>query len=248
LEYRGVKSYVTYTELGGRGNVDENIAESYNICDTPPICSPILYDPFKEIKDDEYGMMYNDSDSKWGHRDNIVDPYHTHVNFGIAYNGNNFYFVEHFEDNIVNWNSIGLSHNTLTMIGTIPSNFTFLGIDIYEDPPPKNLSGQTLNTAPPYNLTYYDSGTLIGLIIDRSAYSEYQQCTDSKIGFYSEKGIVCADYAFYDNKSQDSHVIDISADVSKWLGKEGLHTIYVVLQDENGNMTYATSLTLEYLK
>src|SRR6185312_4936597 len=95
----GVKPYVTYTKLGGRGDVDENISITTSYCPSSQ-CIPYSFDPFKQIHDREYGMMYNDAKSNWGHRDNILNPEHTDVSFGIAYDNDKFYFVEHFENNI----------------------------------------------------------------------------------------------------------------------------------------------------
>jgi hypothetical protein len=116
------------------------------------------------------------------------------------------------------------------------------------DPPSKRLSSFILNAEPPYNLTFYDYGRPDGLIIDNATYSKYEKCPNSQIGFVGRNGSVCVDYTIYDNKSADSNRIDISADVSKWVEKEGLHTIYAVVKDKNGTSTYATSLTLEYLR
>ena len=91
----GVKPYVTYTKLGGRGLVAENVSYVQAHC-LAANCFANSYDPFKEINDSEYGMMYNDANSNWGHRENIINPDHTHVNLGIAYDNQRFYFVENF--------------------------------------------------------------------------------------------------------------------------------------------------------
>lgn len=42
-------------------------------------------DPIMSIDRSEYSMMHNDSESPWGHRDNILDRYHTHVSVIIQH-------------------------------------------------------------------------------------------------------------------------------------------------------------------
>src|SRR5207245_6071189 len=69
-------------------------------------CYANAFDPYNEIKDSEYNMVYQDASSDWGHRDNILDPNHTNVNFGIVFDNNRFYFVEHFENNIISWHAV----------------------------------------------------------------------------------------------------------------------------------------------
>ncbi len=75
----GEKPYVTYSKNGGTGYVAQNVAISQ--------CSGFCtgYDLEEQIRDSQYEMMYNDAASDWGHRDNIIDPHHTHVSLGIAH-------------------------------------------------------------------------------------------------------------------------------------------------------------------
>ncbi|MDE2589252.1 MAG: diguanylate cyclase, partial [Patescibacteria group bacterium] len=46
----GVKPYVTYTKLGGRGDVNENISVTSSYCPSSN-CAPYSFDPFKQIND-----------------------------------------------------------------------------------------------------------------------------------------------------------------------------------------------------
>ena len=45
----------------------------------------------------QWAMMYDDADSNWGHRDNILDESHRAVNIGVVFNGKRVTFVQHFE-------------------------------------------------------------------------------------------------------------------------------------------------------
>lgn len=243
----GVKPYVTYTKLGGRGSVDENISITSVYCPSSN-CNPNFFDPFKQINESEYGMMYNDAGSNWGHRDNIIDPEHTDVNIGIAYNNDKFYFVEHFENNIVQWQTVELDDNQLHLVGKTPPGYSLFQIDVFADPSPRPLTNKDLDNVQPYNLGYYDQGKLVGMILPRpAAHSHYPECAQGKAILDTTKGEVCVDYTTYTNISTIPNGIDITANVSKWT-EPGLHTIYVVLKKQSGKQVDASSITLEYLK
>jgi uncharacterized protein YkwD len=242
----GVKPYVTYTKVGGKGAVDENISYVESHC-LSGNCYVNSFDPFKQINGSEYGMMYDDAASNWGHRDNIIDPNHTHVNFGIAYDNNRFYFVEHFENNIVNWSTEQMAGNQLHLVGEMPVGYSLEQIEVFADPSPKILTGQELANQSPYNEKYYDQGDLVGMIVPQlTGGYYYPECAAGKTTISSKNGQQCIDYTTFVNTSS-TNGIDISVDASKWMGS-GIHTIYVGLKKANGDQVSATSLTLEYLK
>ena len=94
------------------------------------------------LKDMEYSMMYNDSASNWGHRDNILNPLHNEVSIGIAYDSNNVYFVEDFINDYISWNQLSVNGNEVTMQGTIqnqPSNIQQIDI-FYDNPSPLTVN------------------------------------------------------------------------------------------------------------
>ncbi|HEX5457454.1 MAG TPA: CAP domain-containing protein [Candidatus Nitrosotalea sp.] len=242
----GVKPYVTYTKLGGKDNVDENISVTSTYCPSSD-CAPYSFDPFKQINDSEYGMMYKDAGSNWGHRDNIIDPEHTSVSFGIAYNNEKFYFVEHFENNIINWQTMKIDGNQLHLVGQIPAGYALYQIEVFSDPSPVPLASKDLNGVPPYNAGYYDQGDFVGVMLPRPAVgSHYPECSPGKAILDTTKGETCVDYVTFTNISTALKGIDISPNISKWMGP-GLHTIYMTLKKQNGEQVYASSVTLEYL-
>lgn len=242
----GVKPYVTYTKLGGRGDVDENISITTSYCPSSN-CVPYSFDPFKQINDSEYGMMYNDAKSNWGHRDNILNPEHTDVSFGIAYDNDKFYFVEHFENNLIKWQTIKLDGNQLHLVGQIPVGYSLYQIEVFDDPPPTSLTSKQLDGELPYNAGYYEQGDFVGVILPRAAEgSHYPECAKDMAILDTTKGEKCVDYVTFTNISTSLKGIDISPNISKWLSP-GLHTIYVSLKKQNGEQVYASSVTMEYL-
>ena len=245
----GVKPYVTYTLFGGRGNVAENISYFFSECPTSNCISSVV-DPLKHIESLHYMMMYDDALSNWGHRDTIIDPYHTHVNFGIAYDDDNFYFAQHFETNIIEWDKIELVNAELEMVGKLPDGFSVMQIEIFSDDNPKTLSSKTLNEESPYNQNHYDQGKLVGMFLKPPpANSSYEECEIGKIITNDEFGNTnCIDYVILDNNSVHSNEIDVSIDVSEWLESNDVHTLYVVLNNENNERVDSTSITLEYLE
>jgi len=245
----GVKPYVVYTKLGGRGSVAENNYYTYSYCPTSN-CIENTFDPYAEIKKGEDSMLNDDAASNWGHKKNILDPTHTEVNFGIAYDDERFYFVENFEDNLVNWQTIKLQGTNLVLAGTIKPGYSMSDIDVYSDPAPKSLTENDLNNSPPYNAGYYDQGTDVGMIVPvLTDNSYYPNCASGKITVSSLDGSTeCLSYSVFHYNSANPSVINTTIDVSKWLGTDGLHTIYLNLKDSSGNLVQATSLTLEYLK
>lgn len=243
----GVKPYVVYTKLGGKGNVDENISVTIAYCQVSS-CMPNSFDPFKQINDSEYNMMYKDAGSFWGHRDNILNPYHTDVNFGIAYSNQRFYFVEHFETNLIKWQTIKLDGNQLHLVGQMPQGYSLDQIEVFADPAPKPLTNTELDGLSPYDLGYYDQGNFTGIMLPQPASNTYYpECSQGMAALQTSKGRLCEDYVTYSNVSTIPNGIDISPDVSKWMGP-GLHTVYVTLKNQNNILVDATSITLEYLK
>jgi len=246
----GVKPYVTYTQLGGKGNVAENISFTESYCPTFN-CLPNSFNPKSEIEDHQYAMVYDDAESDWGHRDNILDPYQTHVNFGVAYDDENFYYVQHFEKNIIRWDRIELTDNNILYLdGELLPGFVFREIYIYEDPNPKQLTGSILNNEEPYNLGYYDQGKLVGsLVKPLGSNAFYKECNDGTLRTLDEQGVEeCVEYEIYNEYEKTTNHFSLNVDVSKWMNRDGLHSIYVFIRSlETFDDFPAASITLEHL-
>lgn len=150
----GYKPYVRYTLAGGQGAVNENIAARFGSS----------LDPKAAIKDLEQSMMNDDAEANWGHRNNILNPFHNKVSIGIAYDNESFYMVQDFEDDYTQWTNLSVSQVEATLAGTFTkSGFTIKQVDIYFDAP-KNLTSTDLESTP-YNSSY-DAGTFVGSVAD----------------------------------------------------------------------------------
>jgi uncharacterized protein YkwD len=104
----GEKPYMTYSRLGGEGAVAQNVATSgypqdYDGCSSGALkCDKI--DPRSAIDRLEYNMMNADKACcNNGHRNNILDKHHTHVDIGIAYDDYFFVLVQNFENKYIEW-------------------------------------------------------------------------------------------------------------------------------------------------
>ncbi len=116
-------------------------------------------------------MMYDDASSNWGHRDNILDPRHNNVNIGIAWNDENLFLVQDFEDDFfvrVNVSHIGERYGIEYEINE--ANWNPSQIAIFYDPWPGNLSVSELSN-PPFDHGY-GMGEQIGAILPDPYYLE----------------------------------------------------------------------------
>ena len=100
----GMKPYMVYSVTGGKSYVSENSSWSGWTLQQwkEQNCGSFLVrcnvpDPKEAIEELHWSMMYDDADSDWGHRDNILDQGHRAVNIGIAFNNRRVTFIQHFE-------------------------------------------------------------------------------------------------------------------------------------------------------
>lgn len=130
----GEKPYMTYSKAGGTGAILQNFAyESVqcHILDTQ--CRQI--NPIKSMEKAQYAMMHDDSHANWGHRDNILDPHHTHVSIGIAYDEEKFAYVQNFENNYIDFKvPISVENNRLKMEGEIIDEYQVSQVIIIREP------------------------------------------------------------------------------------------------------------------
>ena len=238
----GVKPYVSYTEHGGLASVKENIAAS---CCEGFSCE---MEPFELIKKFQHLMVYDDAESNWGHRDNILDPNHSLVNIGITWDDNNFYFAQHFETKLIDFKKINLSNEKILEIsGRMPDGYRLKSISMFQDDRPLSLNGNDLESNSPYDQNFYDSGIFSGILVSEPMLFEfYEECQKDKILVSSKSQEWCIPYETYGKIDKDNK-IELAVDVSKLLNPNGIHTIYINLENPNGDNVVATSLTLEYL-
>ena len=150
----GYKPYMRYTLAGGQGVVSENVAWY-------PSYGP--FDAKEAIEALEWGMMYDDAMWDWGHRDNILNPFHNKVSIGIAYDDYNLFLVQDFEDDYINWSTFfHVNENgDVTLSGDfVIDELSVKSIVIFFDSKPMNLTPEQLEESP-YSGSY-SIGTLVG--------------------------------------------------------------------------------------
>jgi len=153
-DLNGYKPHMRYTLSGGQGSVSENVAWKY---------SSGFIDPKETLADLQWSMMYDDAASNWGHKNNILTPFHNKVSIGISYNDNYLYFVQDFENDYVEWDTLTVSNNEVIMKGTIlRQGLSIEHVAIYYDDPVPLTVEQLMN--PPFQ-SAYDMGTFVGMAL-----------------------------------------------------------------------------------
>src|SRR5262245_45264121 len=96
---------MTYTRYDGKGSVQQNVviagfnSEQYDECKTNVLVRCEKIEPLSTIDQLQNEMMYNDKECcNDGHKNNILDPYHTHVSIGIVYDQYYLALVQNFEN------------------------------------------------------------------------------------------------------------------------------------------------------
>ncbi len=174
----GLKPYMRYSLAGGYQYNAENIS-GLNYC-IKPWDNYATTQPKAVVSESMADLM-----SSLGHRDNILDPHHSWVNIGLAWNDYNMMVVQHFEYDYVLFSkkpSIDdeiLSFSVTTKNGAMISGDS--SVQILYDPPPHGLTqGQLANTY------CYDYGFPVAAIVSPpppgSYYSDdsYQERSSSK--------------------------------------------------------------------
>ena len=245
-----LKPYSAYTKMGGIGHVGENIAATHMYCPTYS-CVSSSFDAREEIQGMQYAMMYDDAHADWGHRDNIIDPDHTHVNFGLAYDDDNLYFVQHFESNVIEWSVVGISGGILVLDGRLAPGYESDGSAyIFEDPASRKISASVLNDQPPYSWGYYEFGDVVGAVVeDPGSNRFYEECRIGAITLTNDDGSEdCVAYVEYLEYAETSGRFYAKVDMSKWLDRDGLHTLGIFVKNTGTNtVVLAATITLEYL-
>ena len=245
-----LKPYTAYAKMGGMGHVSENVATVHMYCPASS-CISSPFNTKNEIQGSQYAMMYDDADSNWGHRDNIIDPDHTHVNFGITQDDDDLYFVQHFETNVIEWNMVEMSGGILVLDGNLMPGYRHdAPAYIFEDPAERKISGSALNSQPPYNWGYYEFGDVVGAVVeDTGPNSFYEECRSGSIILTNDDGSEdCVAYVEYLEYAETLGGFYAKVDVSKWLDRDGLHTLGVFVKNTGTNSgVLAATITLEYL-
>lgn len=224
----GMKPYMRYTLLGGRGSMDENVAYRGTIYDCPlgSSCDVSQINVTGAIDYMENSMLYNDSACcNNGHRMNILNPNHNKVSIGVAYNKTTVYLTEDFIDHYINWThgTPGVSGQNVSLYGDLVQGYRYQGIEVIYDPTPQNMTLAQLNQT-----SSYSYGTAIGGVAN---------------GTYYYPGLTTI-YASTYQLSRDS--FDINFSISDLVQKygEGVYTIGVFLTNSTGGSFLGSSYSI----
>ncbi|MCX8189473.1 MAG: CAP domain-containing protein [Nitrososphaeria archaeon] len=216
----GMKPYMRYTLFGGKNFVQENVAAVFMFGRTNPLSDEEIKSFLSKL---EYEMMYNDAASEWGHRKNILDPSHTHVNIGIAYNSQIVVLVQDFENILIEWKEYTIKNTTIVLNGRFLQNLKPYMFLVYFDPLPTPLSREDLQQAP-YNGSY-NFGKLLGAILDKGYQTDIPYIYATK---WVQKGL---DF-------------EIALDLKRFVQAPGVYTIVLEVEDGRGRIYYALSYSI----
>ena len=231
----GEKPYMTYTRYGGTGNVHQNVAIAGFTADQYQKCKVLFsacerIEPMSALKKLEEEMMYQDvACCQNGHRDNILDPHHTHVSIGIAYDTYYLAFVENFEDNYGLKTTV--ADGTVHITGELPSG-RLKQVEVHYDPIPNRTAYEENK-----KLLSYSSGKLLAVIAEPPPLGYlYQQPSDYRI-------------VIADSWSTTNNFVDVAFRLGPLLNDagpsaDGVYTTYVVVDDGQGKLFHATSYSI----
>ncbi len=228
----GEKPYMTYTVYGGMGSVSQNVAiAGFSKAQYEECVKNVLYDcekiePMSTIEELQYEMMYNDAECcDDGHKDNILNKYHTHVSIGVYYDEYYLAFVQNFENNY----GIGVTVNDeqAMILGELLSG-SMEYVNVHYDPIPDAVLYEENK-----QLLAYSAGELVATVVK-----------PLPPGYYYEKPegyrlIVANKWNLMENNTE------ISFNLPKAVTADGVYTIYAVVKDgETGDTFEVTSYSV----
>ena len=226
----GEKPYMTYANHGGTGSVHQNVAiagfgpDEYQNCSALMIiCERI--DPVAAIKELEYEMMYNDEDCcDNGHRENILDPHHTHVSIGISYDSYYLSLVQNFENNY--GLDITVDEGYVSMIGDMPEGAELDHVVVYYDKLPTPAA-------------YEANKKMISYSTGEIAASVFAPLPDG-LRYQQPKGYVVIEADGWIKND----ALDISFDLEPAIKEPGVYTLYTMFKDKDGDQFSITSYSV----
>ena len=218
----GEKPYMTYTRYGGVGAVEQNVGMTGNqeyFADCASGAYPCdTINPFEQIDLHQYGMVYEDESCCANiHMDNILDPFHTDVSIGIAYDDYTFVIVQNFENNYIKLDKpVAKEYKYFQISGDTPRG-QIVGINIYRDELPSEGTYQQNRDSASYGF-----GEFVAAV--------------ARPG--SEEGSIEADKWLVNRQN-----VEIGFSTSSIIEDRAVYMVEVLFEDEDGNtfpvMTYA---------
>lgn len=231
----GMKPYMTYSIYGGTGSMSQNV--SYISINKGPV------DPYKSVDKSEYSMLYEDSESEWGHRDNILNKYHTHVSIGVAYDDFYFAYVQNFENNYIRFDKpvLKVDENNRKIVeisGTISASDNVENISIYYDEAPSRFVYEKHKEDHSYGLE-----KLIAIVVKPLPPNYYYLKSANFIVVEAIQWSVSSSYS-YPTVHGAQRSINIRFDIFPLLKAHGVYTIVIYFRDMDNKVFSGSSFSL----
>jgi uncharacterized protein YkwD len=213
----GEKPYMTYTRYGGEGSVQQNVAisgfsaEQYEECRTNMLLDCEKIESITSIEELEHEMMYNDRECcNDGHRNNILNPRHTHVSIGIAQDQYYIAFVENFENNY--GLDVSVNNGNVRIAGQLQHG-ELLQVNIYyDDMPSRETYDQNKR------LLSYSAGELAATVVKPLPLGYYYENPD----YYK---LVEA------NRWSEADSVNVMFNIASAVDKDGVYTLFAIVKD-----------------
>jgi uncharacterized protein YkwD len=214
----GEKPYMTYTQYGGKGSVQQNVAiagfsaEEYKQCVTNILVDCEKIELLPTIKDLQYEMMYNDKECcNDGHRNNILDPRHTHVSIGIVYDHYYLVFVQNFENNY--GLDVDMKNSEIKISGTLlDGELDHIGI-YYDEMPTREAYEQNKH------LLSYSTGELVAMVVKPLPPGYYYESLQGYNLIEANRWTVQDDF------------VNVMFDLADAVDKDGAYTLFTMVKD-----------------
>jgi uncharacterized protein YkwD len=214
----GEKPYMTYTQYDGEGSVQQNVAiagfspEQYEQCVTNMLVRCEEVEPLSTIDQLQDEMMYNDKECcNDGHKDNILNPRHTHVSIGIVYDQYYLALVQNFENNY--GLDVDVEDSEIEISGTLLEG-QLDHIAIYYDEMPTRAAYEQNK-----NLLSYSAGELVAVIVK-----------PLPPGYYYES-LEGYDIIEADRWIEQSDSVNIGFDLADAVEEDGAYTLFALAKD-----------------
>ena len=214
----GEKPYMTYTQYDGEGSVQQNVAiagfspEQYEQCVTNVLVKCEEIEPLSTIDQLQYEMMYNDKECcNDGHKDNILNPRHTHVSIGIVYDQYYLALVQNFENNY--GLDVEVEDSEIEISGTLLDG-QLDHIAIYYDEMPTR-TGYEQNK----DLLSYSAGELVAVVVKPPPPGYYYEPLEGYDMIEADRWTVQGDS------------VNVGFDLADAVGEDGAYTLFALVKD-----------------
>lgn len=214
----GEKPYMTYTQYNGEGSVQQNVAiagfspEQYEQCVTNVLIECEEIEPLSTIDQLQYEMMYNDKECcNDGHKNNILNPRHTHVSIGIVYDQYFLALVQNFENNY--GLDVEVEDSEIEMSGTLlEGQLDHIAI-YYDEMPTQAVYEQNKD------LLSYSAGELVAVVVEPLPPGYYYESLEGYDVIEADRWI------------QQRNSVNVEFDLADAVAKDGTYTLFALVKD-----------------